>query len=163
MNIRNLSVLYEYNYWARDRVFIAVSKLTHDQIVCKRSMSFGSILGTLTHILNAEWIWRLRCQESISPKSMMLENEITDFEKLRETCHEEECQMHKYLSELKDSDLERVVNYKRLKGQEQENLLWHILVHVVNHGTSHRAEIASLLSELGHSPGNLDLIIYLRE
>ena len=41
--------------------------------------------------------------------------------------------------------------------------VWQMLVHVVNHGTQHRAEAAALLTGEGRSPGELDLINYAEE
>jgi uncharacterized damage-inducible protein DinB len=163
MDINDLHILYEYNYWARDRVLKAAGNLNHEMLRVRSSMSFGSLLGTLIHMLNAEWIWRVRCQENVSPKSMDLEGGINNFESLQQIWHEEEIMMRSYLGELKGSNLERVVKYKRLSGPEQENVLWYILAHVVNHGTQHRAEFASALTELGHSPGELDFILFMEK
>src|SRR6266581_6770413 len=41
--------------------------------------------------------------------------------------------------------------------------VWQLLVHVVNHGTQHRAEAAALLTAEGRSPGELDLFDYAEE
>ena len=38
-----------------------------------------------------------------------------------------------------------------------------MLVHVVNHGTQHRAEAAALLTGEGRPPGELDLINFAEE
>ena len=41
--------------------------------------------------------------------------------------------------------------------------VWQMLTHLMNHGTQHRSEAALLLTQLGRSPGELDLIVYLEE
>ena len=44
-----------------------------------------------------------------------------------------------------------------------QNQLAHILHHVVIHGMQHRSEAAAILTDYGHSPGNIDFIIFLRD
>ncbi len=162
MNVNDLLTLYDYNYWARDRILGSVANLSHHQISAPATLSYGSLLGNLIHILNAEWIWRLRCQEGISPTAMLLEEKITNLDTLQRTWRDEEASMRAFLGGLQEEDLSKQIRYKRIKGQEQTNTLWHILLHIVNHGTQHRAEAAALLTEYHQSPGDIDFIIYLR-
>ena len=66
------------------------------------------------------------------------------------------------LDTLADADLTRVHARER-GGQRFEVVLWHALVHVVNHGTQHRSECAALLTGLGSSPGDMDLTLFLND
>ena len=75
----------------------------------------------------------------------------------------EEGAMRAFVAGLTDADLDRIVRYPVDEGVIRERVLWHCLVHVVNHGTQHRAEAAALLTGYGHSPGDLDMTLFLNE
>jgi len=49
------------------------------------------------------------------------------------------------------------------EGYSRSRVLWHCLVHVVNHGTQHRSECALKLTNGGHSPGEIDFTMYLND
>ena len=65
-----------------------------------------------------------------------------------------------YLNALQDGDVNTIVIRNR-GGKEYRWVLWHCLVHVVNHGTQHRSECAALLTGFGHSPGDMDFTLFL--
>ena len=41
--------------------------------------------------------------------------------------------------------------------------LWQQMIHLVNHTTQHRSEVAAVLTRLGRSPGWLDFLLYVDE
>jgi hypothetical protein len=57
------------------------------------SFSFGSVRGTFVHILSAESIWRMRCQEGVSPEKMIGESIFPDLEPLQVGLAEEKTKM----------------------------------------------------------------------
>jgi uncharacterized damage-inducible protein DinB len=71
--------------------------------------------------------------------------------------------LHHFIAALTDDDLNRTIRYKTTQGGAMANVLWQLMAHVVNHGTQHRSEAAMLLTGCGCSPGDLDLIVFLRE
>jgi uncharacterized damage-inducible protein DinB len=76
---------------------------------------------------------------------------------------EEEATMRAYLASLTDADLQQVVESRNSAGQVFRYPLWQILIHVVNHGTQHRSEVALYLTNFGRSPGNMDFLVYIDE
>jgi hypothetical protein len=59
--------------------------------------------------------------------------------------------------------VEQLFFYTTTSGEPHERILWQVMVHLVNHGTQHRSEAAALLTDFGHSPGDLDLVYFLAE
>ena len=68
-----------------------------------------------------------------------------------------------FVDGLTDEKLNSKISYKSTKGEPFERVLWQMMAHVVNHGTQHKTEAAAMLTEFGHSPGDIDMIYYLIE
>ena len=136
--------------------------MSHAQFVTPARLSLGILRGALAHALATEIVWRLRCQEGISLSAVPAESEFPTLEALQTRWAEEERKMRGYLAPLTDAALGATLSYKNTRGDQFENVLWHLLTHVVNHGTQFRAEAAVALTEYGRSPGNLDLLAFLR-
>jgi uncharacterized damage-inducible protein DinB len=163
VNHDDVRVLLEYNYWANRRVLEATADVEPERFTAPARLSHGSLRGALVHTLGAEVVWRLRCQQGISPHAMLSEDELPTLDALHWRWEDEEHAMRMYLASLTDDLLLQPVKYTTTQGVPFVTILWHALAHVVNHGTQFRGEAAVALTEYGHSPGNLDLIAFLRE
>ena len=155
--------MYEYNYWANHKILRAATELSPEQFAAPQDLSWGSIRDVLVHIMGAEWVWRMRCQELRSPSAMLDPTQFPTLDALISRWNEEEAAMRAYLASLNETALAQPLAYVSTSGRPFSSTLWHILLHVVNHGTQHRAEVAHLLTQLGHSPGDIDMILFSRE
>ncbi|GAC1427597.1 MAG: hypothetical protein NVSMB65_00370 [Chloroflexota bacterium] len=162
MKAEDILTLYTYNYWATARVLSATAQVPHAQYVAPAPVSHGSLRGTLVHMLATEMVWRARCRDGLSPTAMLTETDCPTLEALQQRWRDEERVMRAYLESLSDEALGQAVSYSTSKGVPFENILWQLLVHVVNHGTQFRAEAGIVLTSYGHSPGDLDIIAFLR-
>ena len=163
MQTSEVTALYQYNYWANGLILKVAGAAGEDLYRAPAQVSFGSLQGTLVHILSAEWLWRLRCQEGKSPSFHLRKEDFPTLRSLGERWLDEEQKMLAYIAGLKDSSFESQIRYTNTMGVDFSTPLWQILLHVVNHGTQFRSEAAVVLTEAGFSPGNLDLIRYVRE
>ena len=162
MDIAAIHSLFDYNYWVNQRILETAAGLSKEQFTAPGPLSHGSVHDTLVHTLDAESVWRQRCQGS-SPESFLSQDDFPDLDSLARRSHEEEKAMRFYLAGLTDGDLTSIIRYTRTGGTWYETPLWQILLHVINHGTQSRSEAAVLLTQFGHSPGDLDYMIFLRE
>ncbi len=164
MNKREALILYEYNTWANHRLLDAAAQTTPGQFdAAVPGISFGSLRGTLAHVLSAEIVWRTRCQEGVSPTVLPGEADFPTLGALVERWQAEEAAMRAYLEMLPKGALDQPVRYTSTKGVAYETLLGQILTHVVNHGTQFRSEAGVVLTGFGYSPGDVDFMFYVRE
>jgi len=162
VNKNDIQLLYRYNAWANARILNAAAKVTHDQFTAPATFPHGGLHSTLTHVLSAEWIWRRRW-EGISPPAVLKPEEFRTLEALCDRWQAEERNLITFIESVPEEKLQSYFDYRTTKGQPMRNILWQVMLHVVNHGTQHRSEAAALLTDCGHSPGDIDLIVFLRE
>lgn len=162
MNKQDIQLLFKYNQWANARIFKAASAVTLEQFLAPASYPHGGLRSTLTHAMFAEWVWRKRW-EGESPVNRFKPEDFPTFSSLHTRWLEEEALLMKFIHAQTDDDLNEAFQYKTMDGQARENVLWHAMAHVVNHGTQHRSEAAAMLTDMGHSPGDVDMILFLRE
>jgi uncharacterized damage-inducible protein DinB len=162
MRMQDITLLYDYNYWANGRILAASAKVSLEQFVAPTAHSYGSLRGTLVHTLDAEYAWRELLQHAAFPEELR-QDEFPTVDVVAQRWKEDETAMRDYLVSLRDQDLMEVVRYTLPNGEQRARVLWHCLYHVVNHGTQHRSEAAVMLTDYGQSPGDLDLTVFTRE
>lgn len=161
MSSEAMQLLYAYNEWANTRIFNQAAKLESAQLRQPNDHGWGSMFGALVHILDAEYGWR-HFLESDTDVKWLEENDFADYPAVQARWAEENAEMRRFVDNLTDDDMLRLVYYD-IEGHRGSHILWHCLWHVVNHGTQHRAECAALLTDLGHSPGDMDFTVFLRQ
>jgi len=167
MNIQDIQFIYEYNYWANGKILAACATVSEEQFLAPAEFPFGSsrggsLRGTILHIVDAEYGWRDFFETNIFGEDLKAEDFPT-FSSLEKKFHEEEQAMQAYLNGLSDEDVISHKKYINDEGIHRDRILWHCLLHVVNHGTQHRSEAAALLTRYNASPGDLDFTLFLIE
>jgi uncharacterized damage-inducible protein DinB len=164
VNKHDIQVLIAYNGWANARILGAAASLTEEQFLTPDSYPHGGLRGTLVHALFAEMVWRLRWQGMAPDYRYRLKPEdFPNVASLRARWTEEENQLMTFVAALTDEQLNTAIDYTSTEGGQHRRRIWEGMAHMVNHGTQHRAEAAAMLTELGHSPGDIDLIVFLNE
>jgi len=157
MNKQDILILYKYNQWSNARILNAAANVTNEQYLAPASFPHGGLRGTLVHALFAEWIWRNRW-EGTSPTKRLKPDDFPTFESLRVRWAEEEKLLMSFVDGLTDERLNSKFRYTSTEGKPYERILWQAMAHLVNHGTQHKTEAAAMLTDFGHSPGDIDMI-----
>jgi uncharacterized damage-inducible protein DinB len=161
MDAEYFRTLFDYTYWARDRILKAADGLSEADYARPNGFTYGSIRGILTHCAQSESGYLARWMgEQVEP---ITQESAPTIEALASRWREREAAMRAYLVLLKDEDLAREIVSRRRDGSEQRRPLWQDVTQIVNHSTQHRSEAAEALTMVGRSPGDLDVSLYFRE
>lgn len=162
MNIAEVKRLVAYNEWANARLLRTVAKLGDNQVTRNLEGSFPSIRDTVSHIVTTEWMW-LRRWKGESPFSLPEWSVASYPELLRNKLDEIETERASFLSSLRDHDLKREISYRNLKGEPWTYSMSDLFLHLINHSTYHRGQVATMLRQVGATPLPTDLLVFRDE
>jgi uncharacterized damage-inducible protein DinB len=157
-----IRTVYAYGSWANARVLDAAAGLSPAQLMAAEEGGYGSVHDTLVHTVGTQWVYLERWRGR-SPAAPWDPAAFPDVAAIRARWKAVEAETRGFVSDLTDDDLGRVIAYVNFQGETWAYPLWQQMLHQANHATQHRAEVAAVLTRLGHSPGWLDLLIYLDE
>lgn len=156
-----LQTLFVYDAWATERVLATAARLAPPALDATPLAGLGSLRSTLVHLISATRVWRMRLAGD-PPGAMLDAAQFADLAAIRARWSAEDAALRALIARLDDATLASELVYQTTSGARFATPRWQILVHLANHGTQHRSEAAALLTALGHSPGDLDMIVFFR-
>jgi uncharacterized damage-inducible protein DinB len=164
MNLDEIRMVFDYNYWAFERVWECISQISDEQFVKGIYYSSGSLRNLVVHIMSANRNWMSRLQGIEMLPRLVFE----DFDTLSGTktkWDELKKEFLDYVDSLDEEELDETVRWELpARGLTMDNPRWQILLHLANHGTDHRAQILAMLHHHFDVPTvEQDMIIYLAE
>ncbi len=160
----NLLLLAQYNIWATARLAENIRKISQEDFHKNVGLFFGSISGTLNHLLLGEYyLWYSRFAQGISPQMSLKTQLHSDQKLLLDELEKKSQNWITFLNELDESLLKGSFTYKRANGEQLTLPYEATLIHVFNHGTHHRGQITAAMTSLGYACPELDLVYMLVE
>ena len=162
MRVPDLVRLYDYGAWADARLLAVVAGLTPEEFVRPVAGSYGAVRDTLVHVVSATWGWVERCGGRARGARLKAEDYPTPDALIAEWARVEG-HARALLAALTDDDLAREVAFSF--GGEPPSVapVGALLQHAALHAVHHRGQVALLLRELGHAPGNFDMLYFAVE
>ena len=152
-----------YNAWANGQVFDAAARLPDDAYRAARPAAyFGSLHGTLNHVLVVDLLWFARLDGSRVGPLRLDQILHDDLAALRAARAGEDARIVALVDALDEEALAKERDFKDTRGDSRSMPVWQILATVFNHQTHHRGQAHALLKDAGLEPPSLDLPVYLR-
>lgn len=166
----HVRLMASYNEWMNAKLYKAAGQLSSEALLLDRQAFFGSILGTLNHIVVADIIWLKRFADHpakhseleiirslFKPQSLdqKLFDDFSELSKYREMLDD---MIISWANALAEDDLNHILHYTNMKGIPGDKKFSNLLMHFFNHQTHHRGQVTTLLSQAGVAIGVTDLL-----
>ncbi len=170
MLLEQIQLLARYNQVMNQQIYETVAQLPTAELEIDRGAFFRSISGTLNHLYVADIIWFQRF--AMHPANYLTLNSVaqlkrpdtlakiiyTDFAELSLARKNLDQTILAWTAEITESDLQYLLSYHNMKGEQGTKKFGSLILHLFNHQTHHRGQVTTLLSQLGLDVGVTDLL-----
>ncbi|MBI2332925.1 MAG: DinB family protein [Chloroflexi bacterium] len=137
------------------RVWDLIDTITDDQFLADEIYSHGSIRNLMVHLASVDRRW-LAGLKNLDDVGHLKEEDYTTRAAAREIFESVAKNLSVYVSTLTEEALNKPTD-------KVEQPQWQILLHLVNHGTDHRATVLQRLNELDAKTFPQDFVMWLWE
>lgn len=157
-----IQTLIDYNGWANEICYAAVFELPPEEITKERESLLASILASLNHLLVIDVVWLAHMNgddHGFTELRATITEDIDELWKLRKIMDKT---LSDYVKSMSGVDLDEVINYTMIDGQQGSLSRAMMLSHLALHGNYHRGWIAGLFGQVPQLPTPSDLPVYER-
>lgn len=147
-----LNELFRHNTMMNWRLVEACQELSPDQLEATAVGTYGTIGATLVHIANGQEGYAASLLDAIRPEPLP-ENPFPGFPALRERFAHGDAQLEEAAARADDRQV--IVTGDDPPGRWTMAVSL-FLVQAINHGTEHRSQVATILTQLGIEPPAMD-------
>jgi uncharacterized damage-inducible protein DinB len=163
MGNENFRQLADYNHWANLRIYAAALDMAEEQYRRPTGVFFGSLHGTLNHLLVADRIWLKRLTGTGESPDRLDTILYDDRNELLRARIAEDARLKDVVGSYSEADLTMTVSYQTTSGKSYSQKLQDILLHLFNHQAHHRGQAHACCSIVtGREPPTLDLLALQR-
>lgn len=165
-------LMADYNAWMNAKVHDAAARLSADALAQDRGAFFGSILGTLEHLVIGDTLWLGRfathrsggalAEVAALPKPKALDQiQFGALAPLRARREMLDRAIVAWAGGLDEAVLDETLTFRRVNGEAVTKLFGPLILHFFNHQTHHRGQLTTLLSQSGLDVGSTDLLMLI--
>jgi uncharacterized damage-inducible protein DinB len=168
----HVQLMASYNAAMNRNVYQAARTLPAQVLAADRKAFFGSILGTLNHLVNADIIWlkrfaghpadypQLGAVVALPNPASLAALQFDDIDSLWERRRWLDELIVGWAAAITEADLGHTLHYVNSRGAADKNF-FSLLMHFFNHQTHHRGQASTLLSQEGIDIGVTDLLMLI--
>jgi uncharacterized damage-inducible protein DinB len=170
----DIVLLASYNASMNSKLYAAAATLPKDVLSADRGAFFGSVLGTLNHLVAGDTIWlrrfmahpsgfpSLQAMVDIPAPASLSHRYSDDLDSLQELRMRLDAVIAALAAEVSNEDLAQPLSYRNSRGECRKNF-GSLLLHFFKHQTHHRGQASTLLSQSDVDIGVTDLLEWIPE